>query len=1357
MQTFGVTEEAYPADTHYLNGPNGLFIDGSDNLFVAEEAGSRLLKYQLSNKANLLSIGKAGLQNRDTYTFDHPRDIAVDSGGNIWAVDNHRAVEYNPTGTFIQEFPAADPWNSGSDNSHFNEPFSIAFDSAGSMYIADRYNHRVQVYDMSGPTPVYSTTIGETGVSGTDNAHFNEPVHLAFDGVGRLYVLDKNNYRVQRCVYTSAWSCSLFFGETGLPGTDTSHLSQLWVSGLTIKDSDLYIADTGNNRVLKCNLSGACGAFVGVLGEWGSDSSHLSNPGDVAVDLAGNVYVSDYSNSRIQKFTSSGGVAVDTLGTTQVPYVPDASRYNTPSGVAVGSDGSLIMTEYLGYRVAKLNAAGVQQWTVGQAGVWMWNADNTHFGDLWDGPTAVAVTNNGLIYVADTGSHRVQKCTVTGACNAFVGDSGNAGSDNTHFDRPAGVAVDASGKVYVGDQNNHRIQKCTAAGVCTTFAGVTGVSGTNNTHFSGPMGVTVDSSGNVYVADAWNNRVQKCSAGGSCSTFAGVTGEWGDDFAHFSEPRDVAVDVQGRVYVADIYNQRVQIFDSSGAYLTTIGGNWGSHSGELREPAGVDVDSQGNVYVTDSRNGRIQKFAPGVPDWQQKNINGFGDRNNYTVDRMSVFNGYLFAGTGNDSTGGEVWRSANGSNWSQVNLDGFGDATNTKLYVGETFNGNLYVGTGNSANGGEIWRCSICDGTDWSRVVSGGFGDSNNDTVDRVVVFSNTLYATTDNYSAGGVKVWKSSTGNSGTWTQANTDGFGNTKNTGLWAVEVFNDYLYVATAQWGMPWDTGTHTGTEVWRTNNGTTWSQVNTDGFGDRDNMSPWLESINGYLYLQSFNVGTGNQIWRCATCDGTDWTQVVSDGFGDSNNIGGSFMLSFGGLFYAGTYNDITGAELWQTTNGTSWSQVSVDGFGDSNNNDLRGGVIFNDRLFFATLNNANGVEVWRYNFDHGASNAPSVPSLVSPANNALTSDYTPTLDWSNSTLPAGTDFDHYQLQVSIDSGFTDPTALDEDISGRTNSSFTPLSDLSSNTKFFWRVRAYNTDGQYSNWSLVYTFRAAMLPPTLVTPLDAEVLKNKRPTFVWNPVTGATSYKVEVSTSASFATKAINATAFVASYTPTADLAANKLYYWRIKANGPNGPSLYSDVRTLSTGTPPSVPTLLAPADNALIKELTPLLDWSQSSGAAFDHYQIQLADNSDFTGAVDVDIAGVSNHAYTPTVDLIPDTKYYWHVRSWNTGGDYSAWSAVRTFREAMLPPGLIAPIGGATVGSRKPVLDWDDVTDATNYKLQVSLNSSFTSLVLNLNVTDSTYTPVVNLAANKLFYWRVKALGPNGPSAWSVVETFHTP
>ena len=283
--------------------------------------------------------------------------------------------------------------------------------------------------------------------------------------------------------------------------------------------------------------------------------------------------------------------------------------------------------------------------------------------------------------------------------------------------------------------------------------------------------------------------------------------------------------------------------------------------------------------------------------------------------------------------------------------------------------------------------------------------------------------------------------------------------------------------------------------------------------------------------------------------------------------------------------------------------------------------------------------------------------------------------------------------------------------------------------------------------------------LLTPLNGASLHYNRPIFDWSDFSSATGYQIQVSKNSTFTLLSTNnmiSGAANSNYTPTSNLPANTLLYWRVRAKLGATNSAWSSVWTLHTGSPPSIPSLLAPANNALTRDLTPLLNWTQSTGANFDHYQIQLADNPDFTGAVDENIAGISNHSFTPTVDLIPNTKHYWHVRSWNTAGDYSAWSALRTFRESMVLPVLVDPIGGITVGSRKPVFDWNDV-GATKYNLQVSLNSSFTSLVLNLNVTPSTYTPLVNLAANKLFRWRVRALGPNGPSAWSAVETFHTP
>jgi len=279
VQTFGVTEEPYPADAQHLNGPNGLFIDGSNNLYVIEERGYRLLKYN-SSGGNVMTLGHAGLPWSNYLMW--PKDVAVAGDGHIWVAMRNCLKEFNATGAEIQLFPnVADPWSEGSDNEHFNDPRGVAFDSAGRMYIADRYNHRVQVYTFTLGSPVYSTTIGVTGVSGNDDAHFNEPHQIVIDGSSQLYVADAGNYRVQRCTYSSGWACTTFHG-TGSEGSGDNELS--WATGTGIDGSgNVYIADSGNGRVKKCTGGGSCNILV----------SGLLWPADVAVDTTGNVYVND--------------------------------------------------------------------------------------------------------------------------------------------------------------------------------------------------------------------------------------------------------------------------------------------------------------------------------------------------------------------------------------------------------------------------------------------------------------------------------------------------------------------------------------------------------------------------------------------------------------------------------------------------------------------------------------------------------------------------------------------------------------------------------------------------------------------------------------------------------------------------------------------------------------------------------------------------------------------------------------------------------------------------------------------------------------------------------------------------------
>ena len=935
VDTFGVTEQAYPADVQHLNRPMGLFVDGSDNLYVAENYGARVLKYRISDGANLWAIGTAGLQYVDEYVFNDPHDVALDSGGDIWVVDDHRATQYDPSGNFLQVFPDWDdaPWSCAEDDGHFCEPTGLAFDTAGRMYVSDQGNHRVQVFAFVSGSPVYSTTIGVTGTSGDDNDHFNGPGQIVIDGSDRLYVADQSNHRVQRCTYSTDWACETFHG-TGSSGNGDDELSYPYGLGIDTSDN-IYIADLVNGRVKKCTVAGSCSVFA----------SGMAWPSDVAVDSSDRVYVNDWIDCTIRQYSSGGSFLSFFAGVSGVPYLTDNNHYNAPYGVAVDNSGNIYVSTTRGYRVLKLNASGAAQWALGVPGVS--GDDNVHFGQRWDGPNNIAVDSTGNVYVADTGNDRVQKFNNSGS---YLTTLGSSGSGNYQFDCPDGVSVDASGNIYAADSCNHRIQIYNGALTYIGRIGVTDVPGGDNSHFNHPWGVDVDSSGRVYVADGDNQRVQKCSGSGTtwtCATFAGTTGEGGDDFAHFDTPRDVAVDIQGRVYVADAWNNRVQVFDTSGAYLTTIGGEWGSESGRFRGALGLDVDKEGNVYVADKDNHRIQKFAPGVPGWLQVNINGFGDRWNDLVLALANFNGDLYAGTSNGE-GGEVWRS--GSEWEQVNGNGFGNSDNGGIDDLIEFDDYLYASTWNEPDGGEVWRYN---GTPWSQVASGGFGDSTNVEIYRFAVFDETLYASTWSYTdTHGTEIYTTTNGTS--WTRAVSNGFGDANNIAALSFESFNGYLYAGTYN--------TTTGGEIWRSTNGASWSQVNLDGFGEAGNIAvSAVTALTDWLYASTrHEPGAGTEVWRCQVCDGTDWTQVVANGFGNTDTRGASALEVFRDRLYLIVGNSTTGLEVWRTADGANWQQVGFAGFGDSNNRASywdNSVAVTNDRLYIGTWNYANGGEIW----------------------------------------------------------------------------------------------------------------------------------------------------------------------------------------------------------------------------------------------------------------------------------------------------------------------------------------------------------------------------------------------------------------
>jgi hypothetical protein len=376
----------------------------------------------------------------------------------------------------------------------------------------------------------------------------------------------------------------------------------------------------------------------------------------------------------------------------------------------------------------------------------------------------------------------------------------------------------------------------------------------------------------------------------------------------------------------------------------------------------------------------------------------------------------------------------------------------------------------------------------------------------------------------------------------------------------------------------------------------------------------------------------------------------------------------------------------------------------------------------------------------------VPALTSPAANALTTDLTPLLDWGNSTG----NLTDYQVQVATNAAFTTP--VEDELTGAT-SQFTPLSDLGSNATHWWRVRAWNGT-HYSLWSAVRTFRTALDAPSGLTSADKEL--TTRPTFDWDWTgsgTPPTNYTIQISTASTFASTVVNATTTPSQYTTVIDLPKGVMLYWRVRANGANGPSLWADGGSWPSANPPSVPALTSPAANVLMTDFTPRLDWGTSTGTLTD-YQLQVATDAAFTSLALNEMTG-STSEFTPSVDLNPtNATYWWRVRSWN-GTDYSLWSAVRTFRLALEPVVIIAPLDSETVMVLRPLIDWTwtgDGTAPTNYTLQVSASSLFTTFLINATVAGTEYTPTANLPTNKVLDVRVRANGPNGPSVWTYLS-----
>jgi DNA-binding beta-propeller fold protein YncE len=527
----------------------GMAVDNNGYIYVAETPSGQVYNNRIQKfTTDGQFVTKWGSTGSGDGQFMYPNGIAVDSSGYVYVADsnNYRIQKFTSDGAFVAKWGTQ-----GSGDGQFGYPYGIAVDGSGYVQVTDYYNHRVQKFTSNGQF------VAKWGTQGSGDGQFSYPQCIVVDSSGYVYLPDVNTNRIQK--FTSDGQFVTKWGSQG-SGDGQFDFASASFAGIAVDSSGyVYVTEYGNQRVQKFTSNGI---FVAKWGCGGTGDGQFYKPYDIAFDSSGNAYVTDLQNNRVQKFTSDGQFV-----TKWGSYGTGDGQFRSPRSIAVDGSGNVyVLEDYFGGGYVEMVQFRVQKFT----------------------------SSNGISY-------------------EFMTKWGSWGTGDGQFVYPSGIAVDGSNYVYVADYGNNRIQKFTSAG---QFVTKWGSSGNADGAFNGPYAIAVDSSGYVYVADGNNNRVQKFTSSGQ---FVTKWGSYGTGDGQFNFPDGIAVDGDGRVYVSDQGNHRIQKFTPDGVFVAKWGES-GMGPGQLYTPQGLEISPTGRVYVIDFGYNRIQAFKKVVVDERSKAI-----------------------------------------------------------------------------------------------------------------------------------------------------------------------------------------------------------------------------------------------------------------------------------------------------------------------------------------------------------------------------------------------------------------------------------------------------------------------------------------------------------------------------------------------------------------------------------------------------------------------------------------------------------------------------------------------------------------------------------------------------------------
>ncbi len=429
--------------------PTGVTVSASGDLYISDAFAKRVVK--VTPDGILTTVAGNGIQGfsgdggpATEASLNSPTGVAVDPAGNVYIADNAISRVRRVTNGIISTAAGNGLFRSSGDggpatNATMYLPTALTHDSEGGFYIAEPTRHRVRKVGRNGIISVFAGT-GEEGYSGDGGpaatAALNYPGGLATDAADNVYIADTLNNNVRKVtragiISTVAGSRRPDFSGDGGPATAAT----LYVptSVAVDKGGSLYITDTGNERIRKVTPEGIISTLAGTgkagfAGDGGpATGAALNKPYGIAVDAAGNVYVTDAGNLRVRKIAPDGSIST-AAGNGEPGYSGDGGPATS------ASFGPLLD-----------------------------GADNLY------GPTGIAVDPSGTVYIGDESNQRVRVITSDGIISTLAGsgERGLAGDGRTAteatFRNPTALTIDPAGNLLIADWANHRVRALLAA------------------------------------------------------------------------------------------------------------------------------------------------------------------------------------------------------------------------------------------------------------------------------------------------------------------------------------------------------------------------------------------------------------------------------------------------------------------------------------------------------------------------------------------------------------------------------------------------------------------------------------------------------------------------------------------------------------------------------------------------------------------------------------------------------------------------------------------------------------------------------------------------------------------------------